>query len=341
MKLKRYCSAVFAGLKGSRSMSLRVSENLQKIFGNAAFHQRLSRRSVSYLVGLAILIAVPASAATAACDNPQMLRFSVVPEQGATRQTDRHQGLSELLARKIGIRVELVRPTSYGSVVDGLVNARLDLAILGPASYVSARKRDSGIVPFASHQKKGGAFHTSGNFYQSVLISRGRGPIESLDQMRGARLALTDPGSTSGALLPRQAFRTEEASRRGADFERYFGSIVYAGDHRRAVFAVLDGVVDGAYVADDVLSTLVDERRITPEDVRVVWRSAPIPRDPYVYRQALCEPLRKKIRDAFLSLNPAEHREVLEPLGIVAFRAVSDDDYREIYQLFSNPIDPK
>ena len=308
--------------------------NLQKNSRNATFAVRHRFMPLAGCL-VASAIAFPAMAATGSvCENPDVLRFSLIPEQGAERQSDKYAPLIAELEGKTGKRIELVRPTSYGSVVDGLVNGRLDLAMLGPAAYVAARLRDPGITPFVSHEKLGGAFHEAGNFYRSVLITRADSRFGSLDQLRGWRLALTDPGSTSGALLPRQHFGREEAPRLGVPFERFFGSIGYAGDHRRAVLAVTERQVDAAYVADDVISSVILEGRIKADALRVIWRSAPIRRDPYVYRQALCESLRKKIRDAFLALNADEQNAALLPLGIVRFRPVSDDDYQLIYQLF-------
>lgn len=325
------------------------NNNVQKFSGNATsgFFDALRRRLVIVIAAVVTLggagnvTAGPANASASVnpldCENPSVIRFSVIPEQGAGRQADAYLPLIEALEKKIGRRIEIVRATSYGSVVDGLVNARLDLGVLGPASYVAARRRDPGIVSFASHEKQGGAFHEAGKHYRAVLIVGAASGIATIDQLRGRRLALTDPASTSGALLPRQQFRREEAARLGASFEQFFGSVIYAGDHRRAALAVLEKHVDAAYVADDVLSALVREGKLEANAVRLLWRSAPIHRDPYVYRSALCEPLKRSIREAFLTMRDDRADGVLAGLGIVRFVPVGDAEYRSVEALFEAP----
>ena len=62
---------------------------------------------------------------------------------------------------------------------------------------------------------------------------------------------------------------------------------------------------------------------------QALWRSVPIPTDPFVARQRLCVPVREAIARAFLSGDEAL-RPLLTTLGTTAFVPVSDADYRAV-----------
>ena len=54
----------------------------------------------------------------------------------------------------------------YTAVIEALINKKVDVALLGPFSYVSAHARDSAIVPFAV----GVRVDTHTTTYHSVIV---------------------------------------------------------------------------------------------------------------------------------------------------------------------------
>lgn len=67
---------------------------------------------------------------------------------------------------------------------------------------------------------------------------------------------------------------------------------------------------------------------------RVVWRSARIPTDPYVYRGQLCVEVKQIIPNVFLNRVASHSAAVLAPLNVSRFVAVSDRDYQVIRDLY-------
>ena len=153
-----------------------------------------------------------------------------------------------------------------------------------------------------------------------------------LSKLRGARLVLTDPVSTSGSLLPRRQF---EASL-GQTLERYFGSVSFSGSHGRSIQSVLKGDADAGFISSIQLEEALLTGRLDKGQVRVLWSSEPIPNDPFVYRGALCEGLRKQIRSAFLGEEAdQELGEMLRRLKSVRFVPVDDRLYQPIRDLLA------
>ena len=121
----------------------------------------------------------------------------------------------------------------------------------------------------------------------------------TLESLKGSTVALVDPASTSGNLVPRISFSKVI----GMPIENYFSKIVYSGGHDLSTLAVNDGKVDVAFVATHRFDEVINRGKVKKEDFNYLWFSEPIPGDPFCYRLSICEDLRKKIEDAFLNIH--------------------------------------
>ncbi|MDH0646941.1 phosphate/phosphite/phosphonate ABC transporter substrate-binding protein [Pseudomonas sp. GD03858] len=280
-------------------------------------------------VALLLLAQVLAGQAQARCA-PHSLRLAVIPIEDAEAMTREHQPLLDRLGKAAGVPVELVVSTSYESVVDAIVSGGTDIARLGPASYLLAHRRDRGIEAFATFSLNAGIYTPAGNHYQALLLTRADGPAR-LDALRGTRVALSDPASTSGSLVPSVEF----AAQVGTPLPRFFGALVYAGNHDKALAALLEGRVDAAFVASERADAYLARHGIDPARLRLLWRSAPIRYDPYVFSAGLCPALKQRLRKAMLE----------DPQGMAAFVAsqhatglvpVSHEDYAGLERLMES-----
>ncbi len=284
---------------------------------------------VKFLLAVAALLFSLSNEATS-CDNPEQLRFSFVPQGNVRNDTDAFQSMIERVQKQSKKPVVIVNPISYASVIEGLLAGTIDFALLGPASYAAAKKEDPSIIAFATFSKNGGAFDSDGMFYNSLLVTKSGGRFNDIDSLHGAILALTDPGSTSGAVVPRHEFPKTS----GQTLDSYFGKIVYAGDHDHAALAVLNGQVDAAFVASFHLSDLVRTGKANPDDFNVIWRSEQIPREPFVYRNRLCASIKEHIVGVFLKNSAEQNRIFLDKFQAQHLVPVNDADYRIIREMY-------
>ncbi|MBO9549166.1 phosphate/phosphite/phosphonate ABC transporter substrate-binding protein [Pseudomonas sp.] len=264
-------------------------------------------RVVKTLAAL-LLANLLASAALADC-TPRSLRLAVIPIKSSEDMVREHQPLLQRLSQAAGVPVELVIAASYESVVDAIVSGGADIARLGPASFVLANRRDPGIEPFATFTLSAGPYTPAGSHYQALLLTRGNS-VENIEQLRGKRVALSDPASTSGSLVPSVEFPAEV----GSPLPQFFGALVYAGTHDKALEALLDGRVDAAFVASERADAYLARHALSPAALKVQWRSRPIYYDPYVFSASLCPALKERIRAAMLD----------DPKAMAAFVASQD-----------------
>lgn len=291
------------------------------------------KKSVATLLafGLALMMtAPPASAGT--CEDPRPLRLALVPIKDPTLQLTQYRPLIKRLETALGRRVEVVPSTSYGSVVEGLLAGGIDLAELGPASYAIAMGRGAKISPIASFRLREGATTESGASYKSILITRRANGIKSIEHLRGGTLSLTDPASTSGAILPRHAMEKQL----GVPLNAYFRRVTFAGSHDRSIDIVQKSQVDAAFVSSTALDEAVRRGKLRLEDLQILWKSQPIPYDPFVHRTQLCPALVDKIRQVFLG-DTSSLQDMFKELGMTGFAPVADEHYRDIRMLYPSP----
>ncbi|NMM75808.1 phosphate/phosphite/phosphonate ABC transporter substrate-binding protein [Acidovorax sp. SRB_24] len=282
----------------------------------------------SLCAGLALtVVALHAPAAT--CEDPRPLRLALVPLKDPTTQLAQYRPLIRQLEIALDRRIETVPATSYGAVIEGLLAGGIDLAELGPASYAIAMHRGAHIAPIASFRLRAGPATDSTTSYYPLLITRRAAGLTSLEGLRGTTLSLTDPASTSGALLPRKAIQQLT----GTPLDSYFQRVTFAGSHDRAIDTVQKGLVDAAFVSSTSVDEAIRRGRLRMEDLHTLWKSNPIPYDPFVHRTQLCPALVVKIRQVFLG-DVSALQGMFKDLGMTGFVPVSDAQYREIRALF-------
>lgn len=286
----------------------------------------LRHPAARHLALAAALCCACAVSIAADCENPARLGFSIIPRGDVKQEIAQLRPLLDKLQATLGIPVDVYTPPSYGAVTEALLSGTVHLARLGPASYVSARRADPQLTPFATYANKATVFQAAGPFYQSLLIVRADSGIREFGALRGKRLALVDPDSTSGALIPKHGF----AKQIGTRLESYFAQVGYSGSHTQSVKRLLAGQIDAAFVGSQNLAAEVAARPAIEHQVRIMWRSAPIPADPFVFRGQLCAAVKDKLRSAFLNHGGAQSAAVLDRLNVIRFVPVSDRDYQII-----------
>jgi phosphonate transport system substrate-binding protein len=236
--------------------------------------------------------------AAAECENPDALTFAIIPTEETVAELQLYKPVTDRMAEMTGKKIQFFMPTSYASVVEGMLSGFVHVGVLGPYTYVIANAKDPNIEVFATYAKRPGHLQEEGPGYRGVLVTKKGSKFTTIESLKGSVLGLTDPGSTSGNLMPRVVF----AETVGMDLDKYFGKVVYTGSHELSTVAVHQGKVDAAFVATHRFDNVVDKGEVELDDFNVLWKSDPIPQDPFVYRNTLCDDIKKNIEDTFLGL---------------------------------------
>lgn len=284
-------------------------------------------RFISTLAGLICLLLLPL-AALAECTQPS-LRLAVIPKKSMQVTMREYQPLLERLSAELKMPVDMVAVSSYESVIDAIVSGGVDIAWLGPASYIQAYLREPGIEPFASLAISQGHFTPAGHHYQALLMVRSDG-ANDLDALRGASVALSDPASTSGSLVP----KTEFSTRTGLPLEKFFSAVSYSGSHDNSLDALLEGRVDAAFIASVRADAYLNDGRMERDTLRVLWQSEPIYYDPYVFSARICPQLKERVRQVMLG-HPQDLAEFLDSQHATGLAPVSHAEYEPLLRLMN------
>mgnify|MGYP006283345173 CR=1 FL=1 len=282
------------------------------------------RKALKTLVAAAVAAPLVAFA-QAKCDDPKVLRFSLVPTQDSVRELSYYKPILDLMTKNTGKKIEFYMPTSYSSVVEALLGKWVDVAVLGPEAYVIARKKDPQIEVFATYHRAANGIQAEGPGYKSVLITKKGGKFTDVASLKGAVLALVDPASTSGALIPENVFPKEAKI---PALKQYFSRVVFSGGHDLSSIAVSEGKVDAAFVASHRFMETVNAGKVKQEEFNYLWQSPLIPQDPFVYRTNLCQEVRDKVAQTFLTVDQTpDGKKYLENVKSLKVVKMTDKDY--------------
>ena len=157
--------------------------------------------------------------------------------------------------------------------------------------------------------------------YCSEVIVNRDSSFQSLEDLRGARWAINEPSSWSGYWVTLQRVGSWD----------FFGEVIEAGFHEKALRMVARGEIDGAAIDCHVLGVV---RRLDPKlvgRVRVVETLGPAPSQPVVVRAGLDPEVKARIRDRLLEL----HDPLMNDYGVERFAPAPD------YSLIAAAVVPR
>ncbi|HKU99882.1 MAG TPA: phosphonate ABC transporter substrate-binding protein [Vineibacter sp.] len=220
------------------------------------------------------------------------LTVGLIPSEDSRAMIANSQTMMDQLAKALGMTVRPFVAADYNGVIEALRSKRLDVAYLGPFSYVLGTTV-APIEAFAvAETKKAGR-----TFYHSLIVAHKESGIRSVADLKGKTFAFVDPSSTSGHLFPKAGLM-----KAGFDPEKDFGRVIFSGSHDSNAVAVQNRKVDAVAIADRILDAAIAKGLAKREDLVVVWKSEPIPESPTVWRKDLDADLKKRIQAAFLEV---------------------------------------
>ena len=250
---------------------------------------KLSRRTCLHLVGATALACATGSTSFAQATE---LRVGLIPSEDAQAMIRASQQVMDQLAEKTGMKVQPFVANDYNGVIEALRSGKLDIAYLGPFSYVLASSIANAEAFAVAVTKK-----TGKSAYHSVVITRKDSGLDSVAKLQRRTFAFVDPTSASGHLFPKAGLLAD-----GFDPEKHFSRVIFSGSHDANIMAVANGKVDGAAVADRIFESAVAKGLVKADDFQIIWRSQPIPESPMVWRKSLDAATQQKVAAALADI---------------------------------------
>ena len=282
--------------------------------------------STAALTIAAGLTALPPAAVADACPNGGTVRFGVEPYDTAARLVPIYEKIGKMIGDKISCKVEVFVATGYNAEIEAMRNGKLEIAEFGPLGYVLAHQvaKAEAVAAFGNAENK------PVSYWASIVTYPSSG-IKTVGDIRSHSFAFSDAASTSGHLFPAYGLR-----KAALDPEKDIKAI-YAGSHTAAFEALYNHKVDAGELNSEQLESATQRGHYKDGDLVFLWKSDPIPTDPFAVRGDLPAALKAKLTDALqhldlMSLDPAD-RKILVGAGITQLVAQTDHAYDLIRDL--------
>jgi phosphonate transport system substrate-binding protein len=265
-------------------------------------------------IGLAVLIAAPFAASA-----QEVLHVSAIPDEAPTELQRKFLPLGAYLEKAVGKKIEFTAVSDYAATVEGLAAKKLDLVWYGGFTFVQARRRTGTAIPLVQREE-------DAHFHSKFIVSAGS-KAKTLADLKGANFAFGSVSSTSGHLMPRYFLL-----KNGIDPDKDFAKVAFSGAHDAAAKWVESGRVDAGALNESVFQKLLDEKKLDPAKVRVLWTTPPYFDYNWTVRGDLDSKIIEKIKKAFLALdysNP-EHKAILDLQRTHKFIPTSLENYKSI-----------
>jgi phosphonate transport system substrate-binding protein len=249
----------------------------------------------------------------------QVLRVSAIPDEAPTELQRKFKPLGEYLEQKLGMKVEFTPVTDYAASVEGLLNNKLDMVWFGGFTFVQANVRSKGkVIPIVQREED--------EKFKSVFITIEK-DVNKLEDLKGKTFSFGSESSTSGHLMPRYYLLAAHINP-DTDLKR----IAFSGAHDATVAAVAGGKVDAGALNISVWEKLLAQGKADPKAVRVFYTTPGYYDYNWTVRSDMNPELRKKLTDAFLSLNKdnPQGKAILELQRATRFIPAKAENYKSI-----------
>ncbi|MEN4795484.1 phosphonate ABC transporter substrate-binding protein [Pantoea agglomerans] len=277
------------------------------------------------LTSLALLTSVMAFGVSAA-DAPKQLNLGILGGQNATQQIGDNQCVKTFFDKELGVDTQMRNASDYSGVIQGLLGGKIDMVLsMSPASFASVYIQDPkgvdvvGIVVDDKDQSRG---------YHSVVIVKADSPYKKLEDLKGKSFGMADPDSTSGFLMPNQAFKKMFGGSVDDKYNSTFSSVTFSGGHEQDILGVLNNQFDGAvtwtslvgdynsgYTSGAFGRLIRMDHPDLMKQIRIIWQSPLIPNGPVLVSNKLPADFKAKVVSAIKKLDKEDHACFVKAVG--------------------------
>ena len=261
------------------------------------------------------------------------IEFGIISTESADNLKPQWEPLLADMSEAIGRPVKGFYATDYAGVIEGMGAGKVQVAWYGGKSYIEAAERSEAeafVQTVSLDGAKGYYSHLITNKENPIVgeidLEVGDGDKYVVENAADLTFAFNDPNSTSGFLVPTYYVFAQQ----GANADKIFSELVFAGSHEATALAVSENQVDVATNNNENLARLEETAPDALEKIQIIWTSPVIPSDPLAYRKDLPDCLKDSMKDFFIGY---DNKEVLEGLQWSGLDSAKDEDWNTIREL--------
>ena len=240
------------------------------------------------------------------------ITIGFIPTEKAEELSPKAEEMKDFLQQRLGINVEVVVPSNYETIIEGLRFGHIDAAFMDTGPGWIAHQR-SGAEVVAAEVVAGKI-----NYQATVWAKADNDSINSLAETMGKRVAFTSITGSSGFVRPMGTLVANgDVQIQGGDIvaleaalANTFDEYTFAGGYKAALELLLNDNVDIAFGSD-----IAPQKYLTIEQqnqLRIVEQIGPVPSHVLVVSDDMSDSTKKLFVDAMLELNEDEYNHILK-----------------------------
>lgn len=241
---------------------------------------------------------------------------------------------AEYLSDKLDREVEVTLATDYSTIVEAMSSGQVDIGIMPPAAYVQAR--DLGAAEALLTSQLGDYDQETGlpldgeltNTFKGEVLVRADSDLETLEDLKGKKIATLSPNSASGYIYP-----VAEMKDAGID-PTTEDTLTTVNDIPSEITSVLNGQMDAAFVfegARNVFQSAFPDNDLF-KDLKVLYLTkGDIPNDAIAVQPDMDDDLKQQIKETFEGMKDDEEgKEAMALWSHQGYQEAADSAYDTI-----------
>ena len=220
--------------------------------------------------------------------DPDTLIFAYTPVEDPAVYAEAWSDFLKHMTKVTGKKVQFFPVQSNAAQIEAMRAGRLHIAGFNTGSNPLA-VACAGFRPFTMMASEDGSFG-----YEMEIITYPDSGIESVEDIKGGKLAFTSETSNSGFKAPSAILKADYNMVAGTDFEP-----VFSGKHDNSILGVANKDYPAAAVANSVLKRMLSRDVVTPDQIKSLYTSQTFPTTGYGVAHNLNADLQDKIKEAF------------------------------------------
>ncbi|MGK7928962.1 MAG: phosphate/phosphite/phosphonate ABC transporter substrate-binding protein [Spirulina sp.] len=250
------------------------------------------------------------------------LNIAMSPSQSSDEQKQQRELLADYLEEKLGLPVNIQISQDYENAIDLIAEGKVQMAYLGPFSYVRAKQRNPQLEPLVAYIDK----RTGRPWYTSTIVANTQSGIKTVEDLKGKRFGFVNQSSTSGYLVPLAHLVSNNIAP-----EQDFREVQYTGSHNKNAEALASGKIDAVGINKPTYLKAQKSGQLPPDKYQPIWESDPIPNAPIVISRELPADVRSNLQKALINAPP--DMAALSGAKSDGYTLVRDGDYDPIREL--------
>ncbi|MCV6638730.1 phosphate/phosphite/phosphonate ABC transporter substrate-binding protein [Candidatus Albibeggiatoa sp. nov. NOAA] len=249
----------------------------------------------------------------------ETLVLGVYPYLNISEVLQRFDPLANYLSNALNVPVEISMSHDYSEHIELVGQDFLDIAYLGPVSYVNLLEKYAPKILLGRVEVKGN------NKYRGAIIVRSNSPIHTLTDLKHKTFAFGDPKSTMSHIMPHYMLL------RAGIYDHDLAGHDFLGNHESVALSVLLGQYDAGAVKASVA------RKYAKNNLRVLQWTPYVSEHVFVMRPSLDQETQDKIKQAFVEAGQPEYLPVLTSIKstITGFEAAQASDYDNLREILA------